>query len=193
MCLGRGVDIERERVLHIMNFLNYHINLNVKIHLKVAMLIMSPTNLWICWFSQQFMHVDGLNNLISILVVGVYYLSKKKICWCILERERERLELLKFKLTSQVSQTKHLKPRTLEDTSFLNRYTYQRCLRILMKQWKQLMVILHNFVPLTLHKSLSLHTVPPKESPKLPKKNMAKGSAQGTPDLLPSWNASDSM
>ena len=88
------------------------------------------------------MHVDGLNNLISILVVGVYYLSKKKndvgVYWRERERERkrerERLELLKFKLTSQVSQTKHLKPRTLEDTTFLNRYTYQRCLRILMKQ-----------------------------------------------------------
>ena len=81
------------------------------------------------------MHVDGLNNLISKLVVGVYYLSKKKnLLVYIGERERERLELLKFKLTSQVSQTKHLKPRTLEDTSFLNRYTYQRCLRILMKQ-----------------------------------------------------------
>lgn len=81
------------------------------------------------------MHVDGLNNLISILVVGVYYLSKKKNPLVYIgERERERLELLKFKLTSQVSQTKHLKPRTLEDTSFLNRYTYQRCLRILMKQ-----------------------------------------------------------
>ena len=83
------------------------------------------------------MHVDGLNNLISILVVGVYYLSKKKNLLVYIgerERERERLQLLKFKLTSQVSQTKHLKPRTLEDTSFLNRYTYQRCLRILMKQ-----------------------------------------------------------
>ena len=87
------------------------------------------------------MHVDGLNNLISILVVGVYYLSKIKNLLVYIgerererKRERERLELLKFKLTSQVSQTKHLKPRTLEDTTFLNRYTYQRCLRILMKQ-----------------------------------------------------------
>ena len=37
------------------------------------------------------MHVDGLNNLISKLVVGVYYLSKKKnLLVYIGERERER-------------------------------------------------------------------------------------------------------
>ena len=36
------------------------------------------------------MHVDGLNNLISILVVGVYYLSKKKnLLVYIGERERK--------------------------------------------------------------------------------------------------------
>ena len=37
------------------------------------------------------MHVDGLNNLISKLVVGVYYLSKKKNPLVYIgERERER-------------------------------------------------------------------------------------------------------